>query len=90
MANEHDDPPHNDTKSFYANTLTVTGILAGITFAAMTFLIDSMTKFTFPEWFPATIDYTQMLIGGMAMLTVLLLILSTIGMITVVSGAITA
>jgi hypothetical protein len=76
-----------DVKITYQQTLTVTGILAGIIFAAMTFLMQSQTQITFPHWLPNIINYKELLIGGFAVVSVLL-ILSTVGMITIAAGVI--
>jgi len=40
----------------YENSLTVTGVLAGIIFAAMTFLMQSRGQISFPQWLPSTIE----------------------------------
>jgi hypothetical protein len=77
----------NDDKRLYETTLTVTGVLAGIIFAAMTFLMQSQAQIAFPQWLPHILNYKELLIGGLAVVGVLL-ILSTVGMITIVAGTI--
>ena len=60
---------------------------SGIIFAAMTFLMQSETQITFPHWLPNFMGYKEVLIGGFAIVGVLL-ILSTVGMITIAAGVI--
>lgn len=49
--------------------------------------MQSETQITFPHWLPNFMDYKEVLIGGFAIVGVLL-ILSTVGMITIAAGVI--
>lgn len=68
-------------------SLTVTGVLGGITFAAMILIIESKDKFEaqLPILFFNSIDYPELLIVGTAFVSVLF-ITATVGQIRVAAG----
>jgi hypothetical protein len=76
-----------DHKKFYEQAIPVSGFLGGLTFTAMTVLIQSKDKFSSPiTIFPLlSLDYYQILIAAMAVISVLF-ITSAVGMINIASG----
>jgi hypothetical protein len=68
-----DNQDRTDT-SYWLNTLSVTGILAGITFAALLILIEAKDAFVPPEWFPFREFYFEILVSGMGIVSILFII----------------
>lgn len=69
--------------SFHEYSLSVTGFLGGITFAAMVLIIESQDKYNYN--IPYGIPYPQLLITGTAIISIFFII-STVGAIRIASG----
>jgi hypothetical protein len=72
MANH--DENYDDDKSYWVNSLAVTGILAGITFSSLLILIEAKNNIISPDWFPWKEDYFVTLMDGMSIVSILFII----------------
>jgi hypothetical protein len=74
MPNDDKNYYDDDDKSYWVNSLAVTGILAGITFSSLLILIEAKNNIISPDWFPWKEDYFVTLMDGMSIVSILFII----------------